>query len=93
MRRLTRFFNTWTALSRIHRYADSQHEWTEEDRQAFTELAGDQRWYNVPEDAATNMLKKRMTNYGIKAKKRWLYQNYQAVTTEFKALQQQQEGR
>ena len=38
-------------------------------------------------------LGKRMTNYGIKAKKRWLYQNFQAVTTEFKALQQQQQAR
>ena len=39
------------------------------------------------------MLRKRMTNYGTKAKKRWLYQNFQAVNAEFKALQQQQEGR
>jgi len=36
------------------------------------------------------MLKKRMTNYGTKAKKRWLYQNFQAVNAELKALQQQQ---
>ena len=93
MRRLTRFLNTWTAVTRIHRYADQQHEWTEENRQAFTELAGDQRWYNLHETAAVDMPKKGMSNYGIKAKKRWLYQNYQAVTTEFKALQQQQEGR
>ena len=35
MRRLTRFLNTWAALTRIHRYADQQHEWTEEDRQAL----------------------------------------------------------
>ena len=35
MRRLTRFFNTWAAVTRIHRYADQQHEWTEEDRQAL----------------------------------------------------------
>jgi hypothetical protein len=34
-----------------------------------------------------------MTNYGIKAKKRWLYQNFQAVNAELKALQQQQQGR
>ena len=34
MRRFTRFINTWTALSRIHRYADSQQGWTEQDRQA-----------------------------------------------------------
>lgn len=35
MRRLTRFFNTWAAVTRIHRYADQQHEWTEQDRQAL----------------------------------------------------------
>ena len=34
MRRLTRFFNTWAAVTRIHRYADQQYEWTEQDRQA-----------------------------------------------------------
>ena len=28
------FFNTWAAVARIHRYADQQHEWTDEDRQA-----------------------------------------------------------
>jgi hypothetical protein len=38
MRRLTRFFNTWAAVTRIHRYADQQHEWTEEDRQVGTEV-------------------------------------------------------
>ena len=25
----------WTAVTRIHRYADEQHEWTEQDRQAL----------------------------------------------------------
>jgi hypothetical protein len=35
MRRFTRFFNTWAAVTRVHRYADQQHEWTEEDRQAL----------------------------------------------------------
>jgi len=39
------------------------------------------------------MLKKRMTNYGTKARKRWLYDNYQAVNAELKALQQQQQRR
>ena len=34
MRWLTRFINTWAAVTRIHRYADQQHEWTEQDRQA-----------------------------------------------------------
>ena len=35
-------------------------------------------------------LGKRMTNYGTKAKKRWLYQNYQAVNAELNMLHQQQ---
>ena len=34
-----------------------------------------------------------MTNYGTKAKKRWIYENYQALLAEDKKLQQQQEGR
>ena len=93
MRRFTRFFNTWAALSRIHRYADSQHEWTEEDRRAFTELTGDQRWYQAAEQDAVDMLRKRMNNYADKARKRWIHQNYQALLVEDKKLQQQQEGR
>ena len=35
MRRLTRFISTWMTVSRIHRYADSQTEWTEADRRAL----------------------------------------------------------
>ena len=93
MRRFTRFFNTWAALSRVHRYADSQHEWTEKDRQALTELTGDQRWYRVAEQDAVDMLKKRMDNYAGKARKRWIYQNAPALIEQDKKLQQQQQRR
>ena len=51
------------------------------------------RWYKIPEEDAVDMLRKRMTNYGTKAKKLWMRQNAQAVITEYQKLVRQQQGR
>ena len=59
----------------------------------FAELVDEPRWYKIPEEDAVDMLRKRMTNYGTKAKKLWMRQNAQAVITEYQKLVRQQEGR
>ena len=61
--------------------------------QGFAELVDEPRWYKIPEEDAVDMLRKRMTNYGTKAKKLWMRQNAQAVIAEHQKLVRQQEGR
>jgi len=61
--------------------------------QGFAELVDEPRWYKIPEEDAVDMLRKRMTNYGTKAKKLWMRQNAPAVIAEYQKLVRQQEGR
>ena len=51
------------------------------------------RWHKIPEEDAVDMLRKRMTNYGTKAKKLWMRQNAPAVIAEYQKLVRQQVGR
>ena len=64
-----------------------------DEEKGFAELVDDPRWYRISEEDAVDMLRKRMTNYGTKAKKLWMRQNAREVIAEYQKLVRQQEGR